>query len=132
MDNSAQLMAIQRANPGLVISDDIKRRVLAGTLVQVGVGSILPSGPVVVGGGKRLTDLGCIEYLQFQKSSEDLSYLIIDGNSYFGGNINEFREVLLDAALHMKCVSFCWDSKEREMTMLNVHPQCCCRCESHE
>ena len=127
-----QLMAIERANPGLRLSSDDQKRAIQGTLMQVGVGSVIPIGAIDIGLSANPSDFqqrGCINQLRFQKSAEDLTVLIIDGNNYSGGNINEFREVLLDAALAMKCVSFCWDSEKKEMTMLNVHPRCCCRCE---
>lgn len=127
-----QLMAIERANPGIKLSSDDQKRATQGTLLQVGVGAVIPRGPLISGSLTLASDFqsqGCIDQLRFQKSSEDLTYLVVDGNGYSGGNIDEFREVLLDAALAMKCVSFCWDTEKKEMTMLNVHPQCCCRCE---
>ncbi|MFK7889827.1 MAG: hypothetical protein AB8B63_03345 [Granulosicoccus sp.] len=127
-----QLMAIERANPGIKLSSDDQKRAIQGTLVQVGVGAVIPTGPIDFGSPTNrpsFQNQGCISQLRFQKSADDLTLLIIDGNSYSGGNLNEFREVLLDAALAMKCVSFCWDTEKNEMTMLNVHPQCCCRCE---
>lgn len=127
-----QLMAIERANPGIKLSSDDQKRAIQGTLVQVGVGAVIPTGPIDFGlptNRPSFQNRGCISQLRFQKSADDLTLLIIDGNSYSGGNLNEFREVLLDAALAMKCVSFCWDTEKNEMTMLNVHPQCCCRCE---
>lgn len=126
-----QLMAIERANPGLRLSSDDQKRAIQGTLQQVGVGAVIPVGPIIIGLPPNRPDFqqrGCISQLRFQKSAEDLTILIVDGNTYAGGNINEFRDVLLDAALAMKCVSFCWDSEKKEMTMLNVHPHCCCRC----
>lgn len=131
MDDSPQLMAIMRANPGIRLSDDDQKRAIAGTLVQVGVGSVLQSGVIAPPGvGNTFQQRGCISWLKFQNSSEDLDYLVVDGNSYSGGNLNEFRDVLLEAGLAMKCVSFCWDREKRQMTMLNVHPLCCCKCES--
>jgi hypothetical protein len=128
-------MAIQRANPGIQLSDDDQKRAIQGTLMQVGVGAVIANGPLTNGSiagtvsSGASQPKGCVSYLRFQKSAEDLTIVIVDGNTYSGGNINEFREVLLDASLAMKCVSFCWDSEKREMTMLNVHPLCCCRCE---
>lgn len=133
MEDNANLMAILRANPGIQLSDDDTKAALTGRLVQVGVGSIIPVGSLVTPtrGGVTPQRRGCIEFLQFFKNDEDLSYLVVDGNSYSGGNLSDFREVLLEAAMHMKCVSFCWYPEERRMTMLNVHPLCCCRCETH-
>jgi hypothetical protein len=127
-----QLMAIERANPGIKLSSDDQKRASQGILVQVGVGAVNPIGPIAIGSvntTQTFQHQGCISQLRFQKSAEDLTYLVIDGNGYSGGNLDEFREVLLDAALAMKCISFCWDTEKKEMTMLNVHPQCCCRCE---
>ena len=131
-----QLMAIERANPGVKLSNDDQKRAVQGMLLQVGVGAVIPSGPIT---NSAITGIaiapasgqpkGCISYMRFQKSAEDLTLIIVDGNSYSGGNINEFRDVLREAALAMKCVSFCWDAEKSEMTMLNVHPLCCCRCE---
>ena len=94
----------------------IEKRAVQGTLMQVGIGAVIPNGvlgnPVLtgsIGGGQPK---GCVSYLRFQKSAEDIQQIIVDGNSYSGGNLNEFREVLLDASLAMKCVSFCWDSEK--------------------
>lgn len=127
-----QLMAIERANPGIKLSTDDQKRATQGILLQVGVGAIIPTGPIFTANPRPSRPdfiRGCVEYLRFQKSSEDLTMIIVDGDSYSGDNINEFREVLLEASLAMKCVSFCWDTEKREMTMLNVLPKCCCECE---
>jgi hypothetical protein len=129
-----QLMAIERANPGVKLSSDDQKRAAQGTLLQVGVGAVIPTGPIIIGNPTRgnsntFQPKGCLSYLQFFKNAEDLTHIVVDGNSYTGGNINEFREVLLEASLAMKCISFCWDTEKREMTMLNVHPLCCCRCD---
>ena len=131
-----QLMAIERANPGIKLSGDDQKRAVQGTLLQVGAGAIIPNGPItnsaitgIASPLLRPQPKGCISYMRFLKSAEDLTLIIVDGNTYSGGNINEFREVIRDAALAMKCVSFCWDAEKREMTMLNVLPLCCCRCE---
>lgn len=132
-----QLMAIIRANPGIKLSNDDQKRATQGTLLQVGVGAIIPNGTItnssITGIATSLKSSlirGCIEYMRFQENADDLTFIIVDGNTYAGENIKEFREVLLDAALAMKCVSFCWDTEKSKMTMLNVHPLCCCRCEN--
>jgi len=132
-----QLMAIIRANPGIKLSNDDQKRATQGTLLQVGVGAIIPNGSLtnssitgIATSPNRSLIRGCISYMRFQKDAEDLTFIVVDGNTYEGENIKDFREVLLEAALAMKCVSFCWDTEKREMTMLNVHPLCCCRCEN--
>ena len=66
---SDQLAAIARANPGIDLSADDVRNANNGTLVLVGLGSILPSGPagnfgLGSGGGSQPVPIGCIEYMQ--------------------------------------------------------------------
>ncbi|MCK5354438.1 MAG: hypothetical protein KAJ63_04920, partial [Methyloprofundus sp.] len=99
-------------------------------LVLVGVGSILP--PIIGPIGGKLTKQGCIEYMRYQTGSDDLVQIKIDGALYSGGNLKDFREILEKAAFHMKCINFCWNYKTRQMTMLNIYPQCCCRCEENK
>ena len=67
-------------------------------------------------------------FIRIFTSIDDLEYSI-DGEIYQGGNINDFRDILTDAALHGKCINFCWNRDKNEMTMVNVYPQCCCECE---
>jgi hypothetical protein len=133
---SPQLATIANWNPGITLSDDDVKLANAGTLVLVGVGSILPPllppiiGPVI--GGGAITKKGCIEYMRYQKGNDDLAQIRIDGASYSGGNLKDFREILEKAAFHMKCINFCWNNRTNQMTMLNVYPQCCCRCEENK
>ena len=128
---SPQLSAIAQFNPGIDLPDDAIKLANAGILVLVGHGSILPPGGLSIAPGSRgkLTSRGCVEHLRYQKSSEDLSVIQVDGEVYSGGNISEFRDILTDAALHGKCINFCWNNEKHEMTMVNVYPQCCCECE---
>lgn len=126
-----QLNVIARNNPGINLSDADMKLAATGQLQLVGAGSILQQGPIVInpgGGTNPSPQKGCIEYLRYQKNSEDLVYLVIDGNAYSGGNINDFRDILTEAALAGKCVNFCWNEEKKEMTMVNVYPQCCCKC----
>ena len=128
---SDQLAAIARANPGISLSAADVRNANNGTLVLVGVGSILPVGPAGnfgIGGSVGVRR-GCIEYMRYQTGSEDLREIRMDGAGYGGENVNDFREILEKAAFHMKCINFCWNKETHRMTMLNVYPQCCCRCE---
>lgn len=130
---SAQLTAITQFNPGIDLSDANMKLANSGTLVLVGHGSILPPGnlsPNPIGGG-RLTSKGCIEHLRYQKNSNDLTVVQVDGEIYRDGNINDFRDILTDAALNGKCINFCWNRERSEMTMVNVYPQCCCACDDH-
>lgn len=127
-----QLNVITQYNPGIDLSDDDMKLAATGQLQLVGLGSILPTGPILTnprGGTNPSPRKGCIEYLRYQKNSDDLTLIIIDGNSYSGGNINDFRDILTEAALAGKCVNFCWNEEKKEMTMVNVYPQCCCECQ---
>lgn len=127
-----QLNAITQFNPGINLSDADMKLAAAGQLQLVGLGSILPTGPIVANPGSnpnRNPAKGCIQILRYQKNSNDLIYLTIDGNAYSGGNINDFRDILTDASLNGKCINFCWNEEKKEMSMVNVYPQCCCECD---
>ncbi len=127
---SSQLAVIANWNPGISLSAADMKKASAGKLVLVGLGSILPTGSgVLSGGATSATSRGCIEYMRYQKGSDELSYLIVDGNAYSDGNLNEFREILEKAAFHMKVINFCWNSSTKTMTMLNIYPKHCCKCE---
>lgn len=129
---SPQLAAIVQWNPGIDLSADDVKAAAQGDLVLVGLGSVLPTGPVITIGGGRLTPKGCIESMRFQKNEEDLVSIVVDGTVYSGGNINDFRQILTDAALAGKCINFCWADRNKQMTMLNVYPNCCCPCTNHD
>ena len=134
---SANLRAIVEANQGIELSAADVRNANNGVLVLAGVGSNLPVGDYkIVATLPHLTQRGCIEKMTYGRAgtpevgSEDLFYIVVDGNFYSGsGNLNDFREILEKAAFHMKCINFCWNSETHFMSMLNVYPQCCCRCE---
>lgn len=129
---SPQLAAIAQWNPGIDLSADDVKAASVGDLILVGQGAVIPTGPVITLPGGRLTPKGCIESMRFQNGDEDLQSIVVDGTVYSGGNINEFRNVLTEAALAGKCINFCWSPRERRMTMLNVYPTCCCPCANHD
>ncbi len=128
---SSQLAVIANWNPGISLSAADRKKASAGKLVLAGLGSILPIGSGVspVGTATSASQKGCIEYMRYQKGSDDLTFIIVDGNSYSGSSINDFREILEKAAFHMKVINFCWNSSTQTMTMLNVFPKHCCKCE---
>ncbi len=128
---SPQLATIGQWNPGVRLSNDDVRLANAGDLVLVGLGSTLQTGNFAgtfVDPSFVSVRRGCIDWLRYQNKSSELTAFSMDGNLYSGGNINDFRERIEDAAFHMKKINFCWYPRERRMTMLNIYPQQCCRC----
>ena len=86
---SDQLAAIARANPGISLSAADVRNANNGTLVLVGVGSILPvglAGNFGLGGGSGSPShkIGCIDYMRYQTGSNDLERIAMDGVPYMG------------------------------------------------
>lgn len=65
---------------------------------------------------------GCIERLYYGNSSDDLDFIIIDGKSVAPENIKDFADRLKDAACCHICISFCHDTRENTMFMLNLWP----------
>jgi len=130
---SPQLNAITQFNPGIDLSDDDMKLAAVDQLVLVGHGSILPTGPIGPGGlaPNPVTGVrkGCVELLRYQNGSDDLTLVQIDGTTYTPKNLNDFNEILTAAANAGKCVNFCYFREENRMTMLNVYPQCCCKCD---
>lgn len=116
---SNQLIAIARFNPGIQLADDAIKKINAGQIVLVGRGSTTAASPTK----------GCVEWLFYERSSEDLTRLKIDGTWYSPDNLKDFREAIQAATLAGKCINFCIDQTNNTMFMLNVYPQCCCTCE---
>jgi len=128
---SDQLATIARFNPGIELSDDDVKKISADQLILVGRGSIVPVGPGILvnpGGGGPIRK-GCIDWMFYGSSSDDLGRIRIDGVSYGPANLKDFRDILEQAAFNDKCINFCFDRTNNKMRMLNVYPQCCCRCE---
>lgn len=119
---SDQFVAISQWNPGITLSSRDLAAINSGDLILVGHGSIIDSGLTKV---KK----GCINYLRYQNSGTDLTFFLIDGAYYSPSNLKDFQGILEKAALHGKCINFCYYKSSKKMTMLNVYPQCCCRCE---
>ena len=116
---SNQLVAIARFNPGIQLTDNSVKKINAGQIVLVGRGSTTPSSPTK----------GCVEWLFYDRSGDDLTRVKIDGNWYSPDNLKDFRDVIQAASLAGKCINFCIDQTDNTMFMLNVYPQCCCECE---
>lgn len=128
---SDQLLTIARWNPGINLSSSSIAAINAGDLVLVGHGSILNPNPggIFNPGGTKAIQKGCIDYLRYQESSKVLTFFRIDGARYQPRNLKDFQEILEKAAFHGKCINFCYNKKTGIMDMLNVYPQCCCRCD---
>ncbi len=73
---------------------------------------------------------GCIERLYYGSGDDDLDFIIINGVAIFPDNIKDFKDRLREAACCRHCVSFCLDTQERIMFMLNVWP--CKECKPSE
>ena len=103
-------------NPGLGFSTAQLRAIAAGTLVLT---------PNDIRGK-------CITHLRYQKSSEDLVQVTFDDGSFVTTatvtNLTDFRERLQEAANFGHAVTFCVDTDEKRMFMLNIFP-CKCLCE---
>jgi hypothetical protein len=112
------LAAISAANPGLRLSASDVQAVVAGDLV---LAPFFPGVPV---------PKGCITYLRFGESDEDLNYLELDGVPYPAANLKRFRETLLKAACCHMCINFCWNTRTKTITMLNLFP--CSECRPNE
>ena len=96
---------------------------IGGTLTPVQLGSIT-AGTIVVRGG-------CIRHLYYQDNSQDLRLVEFDNGTSITSteatNLKDFRERLEDAAKFGMGVTFCLDTKNRRMFMLNLYP-CLCKC----
>ena len=126
------LSAITGAYPGIQLTAADVQQINAGQIVLVGRGSILTPGPGGLTGGFSpggLIPKGCIDRLFYGTGSKDLDFIQVDGTSYSPSNLKDFREILEQAAFNMKCINFCLVETTNTMRMLNVYPQCCCRCE---
>jgi hypothetical protein len=96
---------------------------IGATLTAAQLGSIT-AGTIVLRGG-------CIRHLYYQDSSEDLRLVAFDnGSSVSSGeatNLKDFRERLEDAAKYGMGATFCLDTQNRRIFMLNLYP-CLCKC----
>ena len=119
------LTAISAANPFLQLTPRQVAAVNAGNLVIVPS----PSGVVPV-------PRGCLTYLRFGDSDEDLDLIAIDGVTYgnvgpnIAENIREFKDTFLKAACCHICINFCWDKEEKRIFMVNLYP--CSECRPNE
>jgi hypothetical protein len=104
-------------NPGLTFSDAQLNQMVRGTLV------------LSTGSGH-----GCITHLRYGDNDRDLDMITLsDGGttkSYSSAdlrNLAEFRERLQEAANFGHRVTFCIDTEQKRMFMLNIFP-CGCPC----
>ena len=119
---SPQMLDMLRANPGLNFSATDLAKIQNGTLVVAG--ALAP--PRHTSPLKR----GCISQLRYQKNGNDLERIVVGGTTYDISqvkNLNDFRDRLQEAANHGHEVSFCFYSRDKKMTMLNIYP-CGCKC----
>ena len=114
------LAAIAASNQGLQLTAKQVADINAGILVNVPQHA--SSGPLI--------PKGCITLLRFGENDKDLDVIEVDGVRYSGGNIREFKETLLKAACCHICINFCWHTRDRRMTMLNLYP--CSECRPNE
>ena len=117
-----QLTASQNAinviagNPGLSFSTAQIQAINTGTLVL--------SNP-------RGIQAKCITHLRYQENDHDLQQVTLDDGSVFTTgtitNLNDFRERFQEAANFGHGVTFCVNTEEKRMFMLNIFP-CKCKC----
>lgn len=122
------------ANPGITFSRDDLDAAQRGELVLVGAGPTvqIPGGLVFPVPGSRLA--GCIDSLVYGNGSNDLTNATIGGVHYSTAtvvNLNEFREVLQDAANFGHRVLACLNTVTRRMSMLWIFP-CDCTCDKRD
>lgn len=114
--NAVRVLA---GNPGLQFSSAQLGAISAGTLVL---------RPIDVKGG-------CIKHLRYQNGDEDLVQITFDDgtvvNTSTVANLNDFRRRLQEAANYGHGVTFCVNTEEREMFMLNIFP-CRCTCDKRD
>lgn len=65
---------------------------------------------------------GCIERLYYGSGDEDLGFFVINGQTISPPNLREFRERLREAACCRQCISFCLNTQDGTMFMLNIWP----------
>ena len=134
---SDNLINIAQNNPGIDLAQNLEG-IQSQSVILVGRNAIfqIPSGALGTGfvtpTPRPFPAIGCVEHLFYGESSDDLDSIRIDGVSYSPSNLKSFREVLLKAALAMKCLNFCINQNDGTMFMLNVYPQCCCECEERK
>lgn len=108
--DTTNLAAVLATNPGLAVTQAGLSGIIAGTIRAHG---------------------GCIKVLRYGDSSKDLDYVLFDsGDSLSSGvatNLNDFAQVLLEAANHGHRVTYCQDTAGRRIFMVNLWP-CGCTC----
>jgi hypothetical protein len=107
-------------NPGLSFSP--------AQLAAISVGTLVLSNPVDI-------RAKCITHLRYQDNDKDLQQITLDDGSVFTTatvtNLNDFRERLQEAANFGHGITFCHDTREKRMFMLNIYP-CKCRCKEDD
>jgi hypothetical protein len=107
-------------NPGLTFSDAHVNALNRGTLVL-----------------STASGHGCIKHLRYGDNDKDLDYITLEDagttKSYSSAdikNLADFRERLQEAANFGHRVTFCINTEEKKMFMLNIYPcGClCCKC----
>lgn len=127
---NANLSNIAAFNPNIQLDDATLKKIIAGQIVLVGRGSLIPVPPRQPGGVVS-SKKGCIDWAFYGTSSSDLERISIDGTPYAPENLKDFAEIIKCAWMSGKCINFCIDRsvEPNRMFMLNVYPQCCCKCE---
>ncbi|MCI0560260.1 MAG: hypothetical protein MN733_17375 [Nitrososphaera sp.] len=73
----------------------------------------------------------CITHLRYQEKDQDLQQITLDGGTAYTAadivNLNDFRERLQEAANFGHGITFCINTEEKKMFMLNIFP-CKCLC----
>ena len=75
----------------------------------------------------------CITHLRYQDSDKDLQQITLSNGTVYTNtditNLKDFRERLQEAANFGHGVTFCVDTREKRMVMLNIYPcKCTCPC----
>ena len=73
----------------------------------------------------------CITHLRYQDNDKDLQQISLSNGTVYTNaditNLKDFRERLQEAANFGHGVTFCVDTREKRMFMLNIFP-CKCNC----
>ena len=105
------LIDVVAGNPGLTISAADFSSVARGDTVLTG---------------------GCIRYMRYGSSAEDLDQVAFDNGFVLteaeAANLKDFRENFECAAKFGMGATFCWNRRDRKIFMVNLYP-CLCTCE---
>lgn len=103
-------------NPGLGFT--------AAQLTAINAGTLVLSNPLGF-------EPQCITHLRYQNGDDDLVQITLSNGAVYTNadinNLKDFRQRLQEAANFGHGVTFCVDTREKRMFMLNIYP-CKCKC----